>query len=122
MTAVATDDKSAESRSTRTENRRRRERFPINCKILLTPLNQKGQLLKDETVTTLGKDLSQNSICFTHDFALSHRRFLLSFYAFGYGEFFVEAQVARTRMTAIGLYETGCRMVRKIVAPAGFAQ
>ena len=112
----------AESQSTAGANRRRNKRFPISCKIVLTPINLKGVVLADESATTIGKDISRNGICFTHDFELKHRRFLLSFHASGFGEFFVEAVVARTRMTAIGLHETGCRMVRKIVAPAGFVQ
>jgi hypothetical protein len=122
VTDAATLSKTTDSRSTLLSNRRLRERFPINCTILLTPLDQKGKLLTAETVTTIGKDLSQSGVCFTHDFELKHRRFLLSFNAAGLGEFFVEAEVARNRMTAIGLHETGCRMVRKIVAPSGFAQ
>lgn len=102
--------------------RRRNERFPIRCKIVITPINQKGVVLSEESVTAIGKDISQNGIGFTHDFAIKYRRFLLSFHASGFGEFFVEAEVARTRTTAIGLHETGCRMVRKIVAPTGFVQ
>src|SRR6478672_5446570 len=82
-------------------NRRRNERFPISCKIMLTPINQKGVVLADESATTIGKDISQSGICFTHDFELKHRRFLLSFHASGFGEFFVEAELARTRMTVI---------------------
>ena len=122
MAAVVAFPEVPDSQPICSENRRLRERFPINCKIVLTPLNQKGTLLAEESVMAFGKDLSQSGVCFTHDFELKHRRFLLSFHAIGFGEFFVEAEVARTRMTAIGLHETGCRMVRKIVAPAGFVQ
>ena len=101
-------------------NRRHRERFPISCKILLTPFDQAGRLLRDEAVTVFGRDLSQSGICFSHDVPLDCPRFLLTFHASEYGEFVVEAEVAWSRMTAIGLYETGCRMVRKIVAPRVF--
>ena len=102
------------------DNRRSRERFPISCKILLTPFDQGGRLLRDESVTVFGRDLSQSGICFSHDAPLACHRFLLSFHASEYGEFVVEAEVAWSRMTAIGLYGSGCRMVRKIVAPRVF--
>ena len=102
------------------ENRRSRERFPISCKILLTPFDPGGRLLRDEAVTVFGKDLSQSGICFSYDAPLECDRFLLSFHASEYGEFVVEAEVSWSRMTAIGLYESGCRMVRKIVAPPVF--
>lgn len=101
-------------------NRRIRERFAINCKILATPCNEYGTLLCDETIMAFGKDLSRSGISFTHDLPLTHRRFILSFDDLQFGEFILEGELIRSRMTAIGLYESGLRLLRKIVVPPRF--
>jgi hypothetical protein len=95
------------------DERRRRERFPICCKLQLTPIVSATPLL-DETSIIVGKDLSVSGICFSHEFPLSHRRMMLSLSHPEVGQFIVEAEVAWTRLTAVGLYETGCRLIRKI--------
>ncbi len=104
------------------ENRRLRERFPINCKIVVTPANEHSTLLSDEAFIAFGKDISRSGVCFTHELPLTHRRLFLSFHAIEFGEFILEVEVVRSRYTAIGLYDIGCRMLRKIVAPSRFTE
>ena len=109
------------SQESRPEHRRERGRSPIDCKIALTPLDQDGAPLFSETAAAFGRDLSQSGVCFAHDLPLSHSRYLLSFYSDEFGDFIVEAEVVWSRMNAIGSHESGCRIVRKIVAPQLFA-
>src|SRR5262245_54659065 len=104
----------------RPENRRQRERFPIVGKIALVPLAADGSPLANETVIVFGKDLSQTGICLSHDAPLTHRSFLLSFSCVEVGDFVIEAEVSWTRQTLIGLYDSGCRLVRKISVPPSF--
>jgi hypothetical protein len=103
-----------DSSETTTDDRRLRHRYPISCKMHLVPLDGAGAPLTDETWIIFGKDLSRTGICFSHDFALPHRRLVISLTDPAVGQFIVEAEVAWTRHTPIGLYESGCRLIRKI--------
>jgi hypothetical protein len=99
------------------DDRRIRHRYPISCKMHLTPIDVTGMPLMDETTIIFGKDLSRTGICFSHDFPLPHRRLVVSLTDPAVGQFIVEAEVAWTRRTLIGLYESGCRLTRKISGP-----
>src|SRR4051812_24253364 len=61
-----------------TDERRVRERFPIHCKMLLTPIDRRASPLTDETWIIFGKDLSRSGICFSHELPLSHRRMVIT--------------------------------------------
>ena len=80
----------------------------------LTPIDAAGAPIADETSIIFGKDLSRTGICFSHDFPLPHRRLVISLIDPQMGQFVVEAEVVWTRPTPIGLYESGCRLIRKI--------
>jgi hypothetical protein len=92
--------------------RRTRDRFPIPYTFRLTPLDQDGIPLIDETTTVVGKDLSLAGIGFSHDHPILHRRAVISLDHPNVGRFAVEAEIVWTRQTPIGLYESGCRLVR----------
>lgn len=96
------------------DERRVRERFPICYTMRLTPISQSETPLADETAIIVGKDLSRRGISFSHDFPLSHRRIVISFTHPEVGQFSVEAEVTWTRRTPIGLYESGCRLIKKV--------
>jgi PilZ domain len=104
-----------EARTTPTSDERRsRDRFPIPYTFRLTPIDMDGKLLADETTTVVGKDLSLTGIGFSHDHALSYSRAIISLNHPKVGRFAVEAEIVWTRPTPIGLYESGCRLVRTI--------
>jgi hypothetical protein len=92
--------------------RRTRDRFPIPYTFRLIPIDQDGNPLLDETTTVVGKDLSLSGIGFSHDHPLLHRRAVISLDHPKVGRFAVEAEIVWTRQTPIGLYESGCRLVR----------
>jgi hypothetical protein len=96
------------------DERRKRDRFPIPYTFRLTPLDDDGQLLTDETTTIVGKDLSLSGIGFSHDHPLPSRRAIISLDHPMVGRFAVEAEIVWTRPTPIGLYESGCRLVRTV--------
>ena len=79
----------------------------------LTPIDA-GTPISDQTAVIFGKDLSRTGICFSHDFSLPHRRLVISLTDPQLGAFVVEAEVVWTRCTPIGLYESGCRLTRKL--------
>jgi PilZ domain len=96
------------------DDRRHRDRFPIPYTFRLTPLDDDGQLLADETTTIVGKDLSLSGIGFSHDHPLPCRRAIISLDHPMVGRFAVEAEIVWTRPTPIGLYESGCRLIRTV--------
>jgi hypothetical protein len=105
-----------EARTTATDDERRnRDRFPIPYTFRLTPIDLDGSLLSDETTTVVGKDLSLTGIGFSHDHALPYKRALISLDHPKVGRFAVEAEIVWTRPTPIGLFESGCRLVRTVV-------
>jgi hypothetical protein len=96
------------------DERRNRDRFPIPYTFRLTPIDLEGNVLTDETTTVVGKDLSLTGIGFSHDHALLYRRAIISLNHPKVGRFAVEAEIVWTRPTPIGLFESGCRLVRTI--------
>jgi len=96
------------------DERRQRDRFPIPYTFRLTPLDDDGRLMVEETTTIVGKDLSLSGIGFSHDHPLPGKRAVISLDHPLVGRFAVEAEVVWTRPTPIGLYESGCRLVRTV--------
>jgi hypothetical protein len=80
----------------------------------LTPIGVEGTPLAEETSDVFGKDLSRSGICFSHERPLSHERVMISLADPEVGQFIVEAEITWSRRTLIGLYESGCRLIRKI--------
>lgn len=103
-----------EARTGNGGERRNRDRFPIPYTFRLTPIDRNGNLLNDETTTVVGKDLSLTGIGFSHDYPLLFRRVIVSLNHPKVGRFAVEAEVVWTRPTPIGLYESGCRLIRTV--------
>lgn len=105
-----------EARTTKTASheRRIRDRFPIPYTFRLTPIDRQGNILWDETTTVVGKDLSMTGIGFSHDHELSFDRAIVSLNHPKVGNFAVEAEIVWTRPTPIGLYESGCRLLRTV--------
>jgi hypothetical protein len=97
-----------------TDERRSRDRFPIPYTFRLTPLADDGSPLLDETTTVVGKDLSLIGIGFSHDQALPGKKVLITLNHPKVGKFAVEAEVVWTRPTPLGLFESGCRLVRTV--------
>jgi hypothetical protein len=96
------------------DERRARDRFPIPYTFRLTPIDDDGQILTDEATTIVGKDLSLSGIGFSHDHPLPCRRAIISLDHPMVGRFAVEAEIIWTRPTPIGLYESGCRLIRTV--------
>ena len=97
------------------DERRLRERYPICCRMLLTPVDPAARELLSAAATIFGKDLSRSGICFSHELPLTHKRMIITLTQSEVGQFRVEAEVAWTRQTLVGLYETGCRLLRKVM-------
>jgi PilZ domain-containing protein len=96
------------------DERRSRDRFPIPYTFRLTPIDANGNLLLDDTTTVVGKDLSLTGIGFSHDHELRSTRAIISLNHPKVGRFAVEAEIVWTRPTPIGLFESGCRLLRTI--------
>jgi hypothetical protein len=97
-----------------TDERRSRDRFPIPYTFRLTPIDRNGNLLMDDTTTVVGKDLSLTGIGFSHDHDLRCTRAVICLNHPKVGRFAVEAEIVWTRPTPIGLFESGCRLIRTI--------
>ena len=96
------------------DERRSGDRFPIFGCYEITPLDSTHRSIIDETTTVVGKDLSINGICFSHEHELAYNRVIVSLPHSEKECIRIEAEIAWTRHTAIGLYESGCRLIRKI--------
>jgi hypothetical protein len=96
------------------DERRARDRFPIPYTFRLIPISDDGKLLTDEMTTVVGKDISLSGVAFSHDHELRCRRAIISLDHRMVGRFAVEAEIVWTRPTPIGLFETGCRLVRTL--------
>lgn len=96
------------------DERRNRNRVPIPYTFRLIPIGNDGKLLTDEATTIVGKDLSLTGIGFSHDHALPYKLAVISLDHPKVGRFAVEAEIIWTRPTPIGLYESGCRLVRTV--------
>jgi hypothetical protein len=103
-----------DSGQARSGERRTRDRYAINCKMQLTPIGRDGTPLVDETLDIFGKDLSRRGISFSHDHPLSHQRVMISLTLPEVGQFIVESEITWSRRNLIGLYESGCRLLRKV--------
>jgi hypothetical protein len=104
-----------EARSNKpTTERRNRDRFPIPYTFRLTPIDHDGNVLLDDTTTVVGKDLSMRGIGFSHDHELWFNRAIISLSHRKVGNFVVEAEIVWTRATPIGLFESGCRLIRTV--------
>jgi hypothetical protein len=105
-----------EAQTTKLESheRRLRDRFPIPYTFRLIPIDREGNLLVAETTTVVGKDLSLTGIGFSHDHELSFTRAIIALNHPKVGNFAVEAEIVWTRPTPIGLYESGCRLLRTV--------
>src|SRR5215208_3345738 len=79
-----------DSQETSSDERRLRQRYPISCKMYLTPIDAVGAPLTDDSWMIFGKDLSRTGICFSHDFPLPHRRLVISLIDPTIGQFVVE--------------------------------
>ena len=91
-----------------------RDRFPIYCCMQLVPLDSAGRPLPNQQTSVVGKDLSTRGISFSHDSELTSSRFVISLNLSETARVNVEAEITWTRQTPIGLYESGCRLIRKI--------
>jgi hypothetical protein len=96
------------------DERRLRARYPIPFTFRLTPLAEDGTLLSDDTTTVVGKDISLSGVGFSHDHAIACRRAIVSLNHPMVGRFVVEVEIIWTRPTPIGLFESGCRMIRTL--------
>ena len=96
------------------DERRGRDRFPIPYTFRLTPIDDEGNVLVDDTTTVVGKDLSLTGIGFSHDYELLSDRAIISLDHSKVGRFVVEVEIVWTRSTPIGLFESGCRLLRTV--------
>ena len=96
------------------DERRSRIRAPIACRMDVTPFNVGNKPLTDQTAMVFGKDLSPRGISFTHESKLPHGRAIVTFSGPDIGQFCVEVEITWTRPTPIGLFESGCRFIRKL--------
>ena len=93
---------------------RQRDRFPIHFRLEVTPIDRLGNFLDEDTICVFGKNLSLAGISFSHDNPLTYRRVRVSLIDPNVGKLDVAADVIWTRPTPIGLYESGCRLIRKL--------
>ena len=96
------------------DERRSRNRVPIPYTFRLIPIDSNGNLLTDEITTVVGKDLSLTGIGFSHDHAIPYTRAVISLDHPKVGRFAVEAEIVWTRPTPLGLFESGCRLLRTV--------
>ena len=110
-----------EADSTRFERRRvKRCAFPYPA--YLTPINEDGEYVLDETVVVLGKHLSELGLDFYHQAPLPYRRMVASLEC-GEGRWLAfEMDLSWCRFGRHGYYENGGRFVKVVDSPLGAAE
>ena len=103
------------------ESARARDRFPICALMQFIPMDLSGELLSSKVIRVVGKDLSTTGIAFTHDARLPSRKAVIAVTDPSAGRLFLEVEVLWSRLSPIGQYESGCRLVQKIT-PASASQ
>ncbi len=98
------------------KEQRNRDRFPLWCSMQLTPLDWKGQLLGDDTIVIVGRDISSTGISFSHEQPLMNRHAVITLDHPKIGRLVIEVEILWSRQTPLGLYESGCRLVKKILS------
>jgi len=96
------------------DDRRVRDRYPVPFTFRLIPLDQDGRLRLEDTTTVVGKDVSMSGLAFSHDQPLACRRAIITLNHPMVGRFAVEAEIVWTRPTPLGLFESGCRLIRTV--------
>lgn len=92
-------------------DRRRRPRLAIPYVFRLTPIDDNGNLLEDQTTSVVGRDLSLNGISFSFDEEPKFKRALISLDHAAVGRFAVVAKLVWSKRTLVGLFETGCQLL-----------
>ena len=95
-------------------NGRRHERFPIWWELQLIPLDKNGNLVHFEAIFVVGKDVSVTGVGFSHNILLPKCRVAIALTDPKISRLAIEAEIIWTRRTPIGLYESGCRFIRKL--------
>ena len=94
--------------------RRQRDRFPIFGRICVVPATPAGQPLPGEMTVVMGRDMSATGISFSHEIKLSSNHILLELSLKERAHIRLLAEVLWSRPTPLGLFETGCRLIRKL--------
>jgi len=97
--------------------RRHDDRIAIPVLFRLTPFDTDRQLLDQETLIVVGKNISRRGVSFYHEKPITHRRALIELADPSVGIFVAEIDVTWCRFTKPGWYESGGRLIRS-AAPA----
>jgi hypothetical protein len=92
--------------------RRRQVRVAAPVLFRLTPLDEDRQLVSDQSIVVVGKNISQRGISFIHNRPLPYRRARLTLIQPGMGTFDAEMDISWCRFTRPGWYESGGRLLR----------
>ncbi|MFO0791314.1 MAG: PilZ domain-containing protein [Pirellulales bacterium] len=96
------------------DDRRRHDRFPICCRMRVTPSTPDGRSTSDDIGVVAGRDLSSTGISFSHDIELTCTHLVLELSIENLAYFRLLAEVLWSHQSPLGLYETGCRLLRKL--------
>src|SRR3954453_11968955 len=92
--------------------RRHDDRIAIPVLFRLTPFDTDRQLLDQETLIVVGKNISRRGVSFYHEKPITHRRALIELADPGVGIFVAEIDVTWCRFTKPGWHESGGRLIR----------
>lgn len=92
--------------------RRHDDRIAIPVLFRLTPFDVDRQLLEQEAVIVVGKNISRRGVSFYHEHPITHRRALIELADPSVGSFVAEIDVSWCRFTKPGWYESGGRLIR----------
>ena len=97
------------------DDRRVEERRPLSCGFHIVPLDRRGKPIYSESFIAVGKNISSNGIAVSHLKEMQFPRALLTSMRSHSDQLQLEGEVAWTRPAGDGTYETGFKVVRKIV-------
>lgn len=95
-------------------DRRQRDRYRIKGRMRVRPATTDGQPLPGEVIVVMARDMSATGISFSHEISLTSDHIVLELSFKERAHFSLLAEVLWSRQTPLGLFETGCRLIRKI--------
>ena len=96
--------------------RRVDRRFPYPELIRVTPVDDEGRQLSDQSIVVAGKTLSERGLGFYHPEPLPHRRMVASFHAGDDRWLGILVDLTWCRFTCHGWYESGGRFLEAVPA------
>jgi hypothetical protein len=97
------------------------KQFPFARACQLFPVDDSGKPVQSKGIAIVGRDLSTSEICFSHSLPITQKRAVIILQTADHARCVLEVEVNWSKRLTIGVYETECRLLRRIDKPSAEA-